>query len=34
MEYLQDGARRITDEIIAAFGELATSTAPSELMGV
>ena len=34
MEYLQDGARRTTDEIIAAFGEFATSTAPSELMGV
>jgi nicotinamidase-related amidase len=34
MEYLQDGARRTTDEIIAAFGELATSTAPPELMGV
>lgn len=34
MEYLQDGARRTTDEIIAAFAELTTSTAPSELMGV
>jgi nicotinamidase-related amidase len=34
MDYLQDGARRTTDEIIAAFGELATPTAPSQLMGV
>jgi nicotinamidase-related amidase len=35
MEYLQTGARRTTEEVIAAFGELAASTsdAPSELIG-
>jgi nicotinamidase-related amidase len=34
MEYLQAGARRTTEEIIAAFGELAAATAPAEVMGV
>jgi nicotinamidase-related amidase len=34
MEYLQTGARRTTEEIIAAFGELAASTASAVLMGV
>jgi biuret amidohydrolase len=34
MEYLQTGARRTTEEIIAAFGELAAATTSAELIGV